>query len=69
MSKKGLTNNLKSYRINLNYSKKGVNCMMKYVMLNVNSVLNSVRYYLTDIFCLCLYFDKITIKEQYYVNT
>ena len=42
--------------------------MMKYVMLNVNSVLNSVRYYLTDIFCLCLYFDKIMIKEQYYVN-
>lgn len=43
--------------------------MIKYVKLNVNSIIKNVRNYLTDIFCLCLYFDKITIKEQYYVNT
>ena len=69
MSKKGLTNILKSYRINLNYSKEGVSSMTKYVMLNINSILNNVRNYLADIFfCCCKIKDIVVTKEQYSVN-
>ena len=41
--------------------------MIKYVKLNVNSIIKNVRNYLTDIFCLCLHFGKNIFIEQYFV--
>ena len=43
--------------------------MIKYVMLNINSILNNVRNNLTDIFFCCCKIKNIVItKEQYSVN-
>ena len=43
--------------------------MIKYVMLNINSILNNVRNYLADIFfCCCKIKDTVETKEQYSVN-
>lgn len=40
--------------------------MTKYVMLNINSILNNVRNYLVDIFFCCYKIKNIVMtKEQY----
>ena len=43
--------------------------MIKYVMLNISSILNNVRNCLADIFFCCYKIKNIVItKEQYSVN-
>ncbi len=42
--------------------------MTKYVMLNINSILNNVRNYLADIFFCCKTKYIVVTKEQYSVN-
>ena len=42
--------------------------MIKYVMLNINSILNNVRNNLTDIFFCCKIKNIVVTKEQYSVN-
>ena len=43
--------------------------MVKYVLLNINSILNNVRNNLTDIFFCCYKIKNIVMtKEQYSVN-
>ena len=41
--------------------------MVKYVLLNINSILNNVRNNLTDIF-FCKIKNAAVTKEQYSVN-
>ena len=51
------------------FKKEGVSSMTKYVMLNINSILNNVRNYLADIFFCCYKIKNIVMtKEQYSVN-
>ncbi len=42
--------------------------MIKYVMLNINSMLSNVRNYLADIFFCCKTKYIVVTKEQYSVN-
>ena len=43
--------------------------MVKYVLLNINSILNNVRNNLTDIFFCCCKIQNVAVtKEQYSVN-
>mgnify|MGYP000378164843 CR=1 FL=1 len=53
----------------LKNKKEELSIMVKYVLLNINSILNNVRNNLTDIFFCCYKIKNIVMtKEQYSVN-